>query len=92
MTQDGTNATIDRLDAALAALEAATARIAGAEYTRADLLESLAVMDDDRQRLADELDSALAHARVLETANGDAERMLDEASRRLTALIGDGPG
>jgi hypothetical protein len=90
MNQDGTKALLDRLDGALAALEGAAARIAGSERTRADLIESLAVMDDDRQRLADDLDAALARTRTLEVAGDAARATLDRACERLSALIDGG--
>lgn len=87
MTQDGSRAPIERLEAAFAALEAAVARVAGAERSRADLLDTLALMDDDRQRLAADLDAAVAKAHAMEAANNTVERRLEAMSARLLALL-----
>lgn len=88
MTDDDQRTGVDRLEAALSALEAVASRVAAAERSRTDLVDTLAVMDEDRQRLADDLDAALARARTLETANetvGQRLRMLDHT---LAGLIG----
>ena len=87
MTQDDSRAPMERLDAALAALEAAVARVAGAETSRADLVDTLAIMDDDRQRLAADLDAALARTQALETANTTVGQRLEAMSGRLATLL-----
>ena len=83
MDGDGSSNVTARLDAALSALEAAVARVAGAEQVRADLSETLAIMDDDRQRLASDLDAALARGRALEAANDSVAARLQKLDERL---------
>ena len=83
MDGDGPNNVTARLDAALSALEAAVARVAGAEQVRADLSETLAIMDDDRQRLAADLDAALTLSRTLEAANDAVAVRLQNLGERL---------
>lgn len=78
---------LDRLDAALAALEAAASRAALAERSRADVTEALAAMDEDRQRLADALDGALTRAAALEQVNDAVGRRLDQACTQLADLL-----
>ena len=88
MTEDDQRTGMDRLDAALSALEALVSRVAEAERSRIDLVETLAVMDEDRQRLADDLDAALARSRTLETANEAVGQRLQALGHRLSGLIG----
>ena len=88
MTDDDQRTGVDRLEAALSALEAVASRVAAAERSRTDLIDTLAVMDEDRQRLADDLDAALARARTLEAANEAVGQRLQMLDRRLTRLIG----
>lgn len=80
-----------RLQAALTVLEVAAARRRETDLAQADLAESLAAMQDDRARLALDLDEVLARARRLETANEDVARRLDAAGLALKALIADEP-
>ena len=87
MTADDQRTSMERLDAALSALEGAVGRIAAAERSRTDLVDTLAVMDEDRQRLTDDLDAALARARTLETANEAVEQRLQAVDRRLSDLL-----
>jgi chromosome segregation ATPase len=81
------DAALKRLAAALESLEAADERRAAAERVRADLEEELAVMQDDRARLAAELDGALAANRTLALANADVAARLDRAESMLRELI-----
>lgn len=76
-----------RLASALDLLEAAVARRAAAEAARADLAEELAVMQDDRARLALDLDAATARAKTLEAASQQVSRRLDKAGQSIRALI-----
>ena len=92
MTADGERTRTERLDASLAALEAAVARTVASETTRVDLADALAVMEDDRQRLASELDSALARSQALERANGAAEQRLQDVAGRIDRLLGEEAG
>lgn len=88
MTDEDQRTGADRLEAALSALEAVAARVAAAERSRTDLVDTLAVMDEDRQRLADDLDAALARSRTLEAANEAVEQRLHVLGRKLSDLIG----
>lgn len=88
MTDDDQRTGADRLEAALSALEAVAARVAAAERSRTDLVDTLAVMDEDRQRLADDLDAALARSGALEAANEAVGQRLQALDRKLLALIG----
>jgi chromosome segregation ATPase len=76
-----------RLASALDLLEAATARRVAAEAARADLTEELAVMQDDRARLALDLDAALARAKRLEATGQQVSRRIEKASASIRALI-----
>jgi chromosome segregation ATPase len=81
------DAALKRLADALESLEAADERRAAAGRTRADLEEELAVMQDDRARLAAELDGALASNRALALANADVISRLDRAEEMLRELL-----
>ena len=84
-------AAIQRLDAALSALEAATARRLETERRRADLETELSLMQDDRARLAVELDGALAKLNRLEAAADDVNRRVDRAMGVIRDVIGASP-
>lgn len=70
---------LKRLAAALDQLEAAAERRVQADAERSNLEEEFAVIQDDRTRLAVELDGALARSSTLALAN-------DEVSRRLKGV------
>ncbi|MGH6840651.1 MAG: DUF4164 family protein, partial [Methylocella sp.] len=72
-----------RLAAALDRLDAAIERRAKADALRANLQDELAVMQDDRARLAVELDGAIARSNSLELANGEVARRLNGASAEI---------
>lgn len=76
--------------AALDQLEAACERRRNADAERGNLEEELAVLQDDRTRLALELDDAQARAKSLELANGEVARRLARASASIRALLGQG--
>lgn len=76
-----------RLAAALDLLEAAASRRAGADRGRAELTEEYAVMQDDRRRLAVELDGALARGRTLEDAHQAVARRLGHAIASVRAIV-----
>jgi chromosome segregation ATPase len=78
-----------RLSAALDELETTVARRLEAELSHADLEEELAVMQDDRSRLALELDAALAHKSALEKARDEVLTRLDRTSDGIRAVLGD---
>lgn len=72
---------IRRLRTSLDGLENAAARRAEFDRSKSMLQTELALMQDDRARLAVELDSALARANRLDTT-------ADELSRRIERAIG----
>ncbi|PWB82611.1 MAG: hypothetical protein C3F11_11025 [Methylocystaceae bacterium] len=78
-----------RLSAALEQLETTTARRIEAELSHADLEEELAVMQDDRSRLALELDAALAQKIALEKTRDEVLTRLDRTSLGIRAVLGD---
>jgi len=73
--------------AAIDLLEAALERRARRDASRGDADEELALMQDDRARLAVELDGALDRGRALEAANAEAAKRLARASAALDELI-----
>jgi chromosome segregation ATPase len=78
---------IRSLKKALDRLEAANERHAKADSLRANLEEELSVMQDDRARLAVELDGASARAKSLELANDEVKRRLHHASAEIRAVL-----
>ena len=80
---------LKRLSGALDQLEAATGRLDRAGVERRDLEETLAVMQDDRGRLANELDAALARAQALEHATDEVAARLSQAGCTLRRLLGE---
>jgi hypothetical protein len=76
-----------RMRAAIDLLEAAVERRVRLEAMRGDADEELALMQDDRARLAVELDGALSRNRALEAANAEAAKRLAQASAALEDLI-----
>ena len=81
------DAALKRLAVALDQLEAAAERRAAADAVRADLEEELAIMQDDRSRLAVELDGTIARAQSLQTANNEVSRRLERASATLRSVL-----
>jgi hypothetical protein len=78
---------LKRMRTAVDLLEAAVERRMRLDAKRGDSDEELALMQDDRDRLAVELDGALGRSRALEGANAEAARMLAQASAALEAAI-----
>lgn len=76
-----------RLDAALGQLEAAARRRVEAERGRSNLETELALMQDDRARLAAELDSAVARVSQVEGAASDVDQRLQRAISVIGALV-----
>jgi chromosome segregation ATPase len=81
-----------RLSASLNLLETTIARRLENEFSLADLEEELAVMQDDRSRLALELDAQLSKASALEKARDEVLRRLDHASGEIGAVLGSVSG
>lgn len=78
---------LKRLASALDLLEAAASRRAAADAARANLEEELAVMQDDRARLAVDLDGAVARAKALESANLSVSQRLDRTSATIRSIL-----
>ena len=68
-----------RLDGAMGLLEAAVTRRLEAERRRGDLETELQIMQDDRARLAVELDGTVARLHRVEAATADVGRRVDRA-------------
>jgi len=78
---------LKRMRAAVDLLEAAVERRVRRDAKRGDSDEELALMQDDRARLAVELDGALDRAHALESANAEAAKRVAKASAALEGLI-----
>lgn len=83
-------AALHRLSAALDHLDAASDRRARADAARGDLEDELTIMQDDRSRLAMELNTALARIASFDLAHREAERRLDRAGATIRAALGEG--
>ncbi len=79
---------LKRLAIAIDLLEAAQARRSRALAMHADIEEELAVMQDDRSRLAVELDAAVARNKALMAANDEVAQRLERASDTIRDLLG----
>ena len=86
------DAALKRLAAALDQLDAASERRARADALRTNLEDELAVMQDDRSRLAVELDGAIARAKSLELANDEVARRLNGASAEIRGILAETMG
>ncbi|WOJ90622.1 DUF4164 domain-containing protein [Methylocapsa polymorpha] len=84
---DRLEAALKRLAAALDHLEAASERRVRADALRANLEEELTVMQDDRSRLAVELDGAIARTNSLELANDEVARRLKSVSATIKSVL-----
>jgi chromosome segregation ATPase len=86
------DAALKRLAAALDRLDAASDRRAKADALRTNLEDELAVMQDDRSRLAVELDGAVARSMSLELANDEVARRLSGASAEIREVLAEAVG
>lgn len=75
------NSALKRLAVALDQLEAAAERRSKMAEQRSDIEEEFAVLQDDRARLAVELDGAVARSQSLELANNEVARRLAKAKQ-----------
>ena len=82
-------AALKRLSAALDHLDAAADRRARADAARGDLEDELTIMQDDRSRLAMELNTALARVESLDLAHREADRRLERAGATIRAALGE---
>lgn len=81
------DAALKRLASALDQLEASAERLGRAGAEKRDLEDTLAVMQDDRGRLAHELDAALTRTQVLEHATDEVTLRLRQAGGTLRRLL-----
>jgi len=84
-------AALDRLQVALETAEDVVRRRLDEDLSLADFEEELTVMQDDRNRLAQELDAALARASGLERIREEAVRRVERASAGVAAVLGLAP-
>ena len=92
---DGINTSMDsleislkRLTSAVEALEWATDLRMRHDEARATTQEEFALMQDDRSRLAVELDAAVDRSRALESANAEAAKRLARAAQTVERVLG----
>lgn len=78
---------LKRLDAALGVMEVAVARRLEAERSRADLETELQIMQDDRARLAVDLESASRRVEALEATTRDVESRVGRAAAAVRAVL-----
>ncbi|WP_332683266.1 DUF4164 domain-containing protein [Bosea sp. (in: a-proteobacteria)] len=78
---------LSRLEGALGQLEAAARRRLEAERGRANLETELTLMQDDRARLAVELDGTMAQLGHVQGAAEEVDKRLDKAMAALNEMI-----
>jgi hypothetical protein len=76
-----------RLTLALDALEAAAEERREIDLGEDNLMAQVHALDDDRSRLAGDLDAAMARARSLESTNRDIARRLDTAISTIRSVL-----
>jgi chromosome segregation ATPase len=84
---DALESSLKRLATAVEALERAAERRMRHDEARANAEEEYALMQDDRSRLAVELDAALDRSRALEAANAEAGVRLARAEQAIGAIV-----
>ncbi len=84
---DALDSSLKRLAAAVDSLERAAERRMRHDEARANAEEEYALMQDDRSRLAVELDAALDRSLALEAANAEADARLARAAHAIGAII-----
>lgn len=78
---------LSQLNLALDRLEAVSERRANEDALRGNVDEELAVLQDDRTRLAVDLDGTLAHSKSLQIANEEVAQRLERVSANVRALV-----
>jgi len=78
---------VKRLASAVGALELAADRRARHDEARATEHEEYALMQDDRSRLAVELDAAVDRSKTFESANNEAAKRLAHAAQAIERLL-----
>jgi D-serine deaminase-like pyridoxal phosphate-dependent protein len=84
---DSLETSLKRLAAAVEALEWATDMRMRHDEARATTQEEFALMQDDRSRLAVELDAAVDRSRALESANAEATKRLAHATQTIERVL-----
>lgn len=79
---------LKRVASAVEALEWATDLRMRHDEARATTQEEFALMQDDRSRLAVELDAAVDRSRALEAANSEAAKRLARAAEAIGRVLG----
>jgi hypothetical protein len=87
MGADPLEPSLKRLRAAIDLLEAAIERRLRQDSAQGDAQEELALMQDDRARLAVELDGALDRNRGLLSANNEAAKLLGRAGAAVRMVV-----
>jgi D-serine deaminase-like pyridoxal phosphate-dependent protein len=85
---DSLETSLKRLADAVEALEWATDMRMRHDEARATTQEEFALMQDDRSRLAVELDAAVDRSRTLESANAEATKRLAHAAQAIERVLG----
>jgi Domain of unknown function (DUF4164) len=78
---------LTQLDAAFGQLEAAAQRRLELDRRRADMETELTLMQDDRARLAVDLDGALSRVQNVESLAGDAVKRIDSAMAAIRDVL-----
>jgi hypothetical protein len=78
---------LKRVASAVEALEWATDLRMRHDEARATTQEEFALMQDDRSRLAVELDAAADRSRALESANAEAAKRLAQAAQAIERVL-----
>ena len=81
------DASLRRLSAALDQLEASAERLGKAGAEKRDLVDTLNLMQDDRGRLAGDLDAAIARTQTLERATDEVAGRLNDAGVTLRRYL-----
>jgi predicted nucleic acid-binding Zn-ribbon protein len=84
---DALESALKRIAAVVDSLERAAERRMRHDEARANAEEEYALMQDDRSRLAVELDAALDRSRALEAAIAEADARLARAAQAIGAII-----
>ena len=87
-SMDSLEISLKRLASAVEALEWATDLRMRHDEARATTQEEFALMQDDRSRLAVELDAAVDRSRALESANSEAGKRLAHAAQAIERVLG----
>src|ERR1700692_4275429 len=87
-SMDSVEISLKRLASAVEALEWETDLRMRHDKARASTQEEFALMQDDRSRLAVELDAAVDRSRALESANAEAAKRLARAAQTLERGLG----